>query len=189
MAGFYGGFVGEVKGAYSTEEHRDETRSVKTYSTSASVLQLIWTAKKRFQIEREQMKLTENAKLMANCIVSEKDAEKRKARAHRFMEIFRSHVPAGVQTLGGVLFSIAEAESEGIQKTTTLTKAATEKLQTQMSFGFLGAVFGIGGSVKAEHQETTGETQAEKEDKKRPLILTQFMRWDQRRQIQWFFKN
>ena len=77
MAGFYGGFVGEVKGAYSSEEHRDETRSVKTYSTSASVLQLIWTAKKRFQIEREQMKLTENAKLMANCIVSEKDAEKR----------------------------------------------------------------------------------------------------------------
>ena len=76
VAGFYGGFVGEVKGAYSTEEHRDETRSVKTYSTSASVLQFIWTAKKCFQIEQEQMKLTESAKLMANCIskVSEKNA-------------------------------------------------------------------------------------------------------------------
>ena len=169
VAGFYGGFVGEVKGAYSSEEHRDETRSVKTYSTSASVLQFIWTAKKCFQIEQEQMKLTESAKLMANFIskVSEKDAEKRKARARRFMEMFGSHVPAGVQTLGGVFFSIADAESEGVQKTTTLTKAATEKLQTQMSFGFLGGAFGIGGSVKAEHQESTGETQGEQEDQKK----------------------
>ena len=169
VAGFYGGFVGEVKGAYSSEEHRDETRSVKTYSTSASVLQLIWTAKKCFQIEQEQMKLTESAKLMANFIskVSEKDAEKRKARARRFMEMFGSHVPAGVQTLGGVFFSIADAESEGVQKTTTLTKAATEKLQTQMSFGFLGGAFGIGGSVKAEHQESTGKTQGEQEDQKK----------------------
>ena len=169
VAGFYEGFVGEVKGAYSTEEHRDETRSVKTYSTSASVLQFIWTAKKCFQIEQEQMKLTESAKLMANCIskVSEKDAEKRKARARRFMEMFGSHVPTGVQTLGGVFFSIADAESEGVQKTTTLTKAATEKLQAQMSFGFLGGAFGIGGSVKAEHQGSTGETQAEQEDQKK----------------------
>ena len=169
VAGFYGGFVGEVKGAYSSEEHRDETRSVKTYSTSASVLQFIWTAKKCFQIEQEQMKLTESAKLMANFIskVSEKDAEKRKARARRFMEMFGSHVPAGVQTLGGVFFSIADAESEGVQKTTTLTKAATEKLQAQMSFGFLGGAFGIGGSVKAEHQGSTGETQAEQEDQKK----------------------
>ena len=167
--GFYEGFVGEVKGVYSTEEHRHETRSVKTYRTSASVLQFIWTAKKCFQIEQEQMKLTESAKLMANCIgkVSEKDAEKRKARARRFMEMFGSHVPAGVQTLGGVFFSIADAESEGVQKTTTLTKAATEKLQTQMSFGFLGGAFGIGGSVKAEHQESTGETQGEQEDQKK----------------------
>ena len=169
VAGFYGGFVGEVKGAYSSEEHRDKTRSVKTYSTSASVLQFIWTAKKCFQIEQEQMKLTESAKLMANFIskVSEKDAGKRKARARRFMEMFGSHVPAGVQTLGGVFFSIADAESEGVQKTTTLTKAATEKLQTQMSFGFLGGAFGIGGSVKAEHQESTGKTQGEQEDQKK----------------------
>ena len=169
VAGFYGGFVGEVKGAYSSEEHRDETRSVKTYSTSASVLQFIWTAKKCFQIEQEQMKLTESAKLMANFIskVSEKDAGKRKAKARRFMEMFGSHVPAGVQTLGGVFFSIADAESEGVQKTTTLTKAATEKLQTQMSFGFLGGAFGIGGSVKAEHQESTGKTQGEQEDQKK----------------------
>ena len=169
VAGFYGGFVGEVKGAYSSEEHRDETRSVKTYSTSASVLQFIWTAKKCFQIEQEQMKLSESAKLMANCIskVSEKNAEKRKARARRFMEMFGSHVPAGVQTLGGVFFSIADAESEGVQKTTTLTKAATEKLQAQMSFGFLGGAFGIGGSVKAEHQGSTGETQGEQEDQKK----------------------
>ena len=41
---------------------------------------------------------------MANCVskVSEKDAEKKKARARRFMEMFGSHVSAGFQTLGGV---------------------------------------------------------------------------------------
>ena len=78
-----------------------------------------------------------------------------------------SHVPAGVQTLGGVFFSIADAESERVQKTTTLTKAATEKPQAQMSFGFLDGAFGIGGSVKAEHQGSTGETQAEQEDQKK----------------------
>ena len=169
MAGFYEGFVGEVKGAYSTEEHRDETRSVKTYSTSASVLQFIWTAKKCFQIEQEQMKPAESAKLMANsiCQVFEKDDEERKARVLRFMEMFGSHVSAGVQTLGGVFFSITDAESEGVQKTTTLTKAATEKLQTQMSFGFLGGAFGIGGSVKAGNQRSTGETQGEQEDQKK----------------------
>ena len=107
--------------------------------------------------------------LMANCIskVSEKNAEKRKARARRFMEVFGCHVPAGVQTLGGVFFSIADAESEGVQNTTTLTKAATEKPQAQMSFGFLDGAFGIGGSVKAEHQGSTGETQAEQEDQKK----------------------
>ena len=66
-----------------------------------------------------------------------------------------------------MFFSIADAESGGVQKTTTLTKAATEKLQTQMSFGFLGGAFGIGGSVKAEHQESTGETQGEQEDQKK----------------------
>ena len=117
VAGFYGGFVGEIKGAYSTEEHRDETRSVKTFSTSASVLQFIWTAKKCFQIEQEQMKPAEIAKLMANsiCQVFEKDDEERKARALRFMEMFGSHVPAGVETLGGVFFGITDAESEGVQ--------------------------------------------------------------------------
>ena len=49
--------------------------------------------------------------------------------------MFGSHLPAGVQTLGGVFFSIADAESEQVQKTTTLTNAATHKLQGQMSFG------------------------------------------------------
>ena len=113
-------------------------------------------------------------KVNGKCIskVSEKNAEKRKARARRFMEMFGSHVPAGVQTLGGVFFSIADAESEGVQKTTSLTKAATEKSQAQMSFGFLDGAFGIGGSVKAEHQGSTGETRAEQDQKKTSYTYT-----------------
>ena len=36
-----------------------------------------------------------------------------------------------------------------------------------MSFGFLGGAFGIGGSVKAGNQRSTGETQGEREDQKK----------------------
>ena len=36
-----------------------------------------------------------------------------------------------------------------------------------MSFVFLDGAFGIGGSVKAEHQGSTGETRAEQEDQKK----------------------
>ena len=52
------------------------------------------------------MKLAESAKLMANsiCKVSEKDDEEGKARALRFLEMFGSHVPAGVQTLWWSVF-------------------------------------------------------------------------------------
>ena len=53
-----------------------------------------------------------------------------------------------------------------MQTTSTLTKAATEKLQAQLSFGFLGGAFGTGGSVKAEHQ-SSGETKADSEDEKK----------------------
>ena len=69
VGGFYEGFVGEVKRAYSSQQESDETRSVKTHTTSCSVLQSIWTAKKCFYIEQEHMKLSETALKMANSIV------------------------------------------------------------------------------------------------------------------------
>ena len=79
VTGFYEGFVGEVKGAYSSEKASDETRSVNTYTTSASVLQYIWTAKKCFHIEEDQMKLSQSALRMARSIAgaSNEDEEKK----------------------------------------------------------------------------------------------------------------
>jgi predicted nucleic acid-binding Zn ribbon protein len=72
------------------------------------------------------------------------------------LDRYGSHVPGGVNTLGGIFFSIADAESESAMSTTKFTEAAVEKLKSQISFGFLGGGFGIGGSVKAEHGKKTG---------------------------------
>lgn len=150
VSGFYGRFVGEVQEAYSSQKESDKTRSVKSHSTSASVVQFIWNAKKCFRIEQEDVMLSRSALRKAKAIANEDDA-------HRFMKIFGSHSPAGIQTLGGVFFSVADVESEDIQKVTTLTNAATEKLQAQLSFGFLGCAFRISGSVKVAHQTSRGE--------------------------------
>lgn len=166
VVGFYEGFVGELKGAYSSEDENDNTRSVKSHSTSASAVQVIWVAKKCFQIEEEEMKLSGSALRKARAIVNDDDAL-------RFMEMFGSHIPAGAQTLGGVLFNVADVESEETQTVTTLTNAATRKLQGQLSGGFIGGAGGIGGSLKGEHQWNSGRKEAEQEeDKKNTYSLT-----------------
>lgn len=81
VSGFYGRFVGEVQGAYSSQKESDKTRSVKSHSTSASVVQFIWNAKKCFRIEQEDVMLSRSAPRKAKAIANEDDA-------HRFKKIF-----------------------------------------------------------------------------------------------------
>ena len=157
VAGFYGLLVGEVQGAYGSERQKQADHSVQTSTTSASVLQYIRTAKKSFQLQQDKMKLCLTARKMARSIVQEANTGREKS-ARLFLERYGSHFPAGVQTLGGVFFSIADAESTSETGTLTLTEAAVKHLKAQIAVGFLGGGFGIGGSATGEYTSTEGRS-------------------------------
>lgn len=65
VAGFYGLCVGEVKGGYGSERQTQTDQSIQTTTSSASVLQYIWRAKKTFQLERDKMRLSLTARKKA----------------------------------------------------------------------------------------------------------------------------
>lgn len=112
VAGFYGLCVGEVKGGYGSERQTQTDQSIQTTTSSASVLQYIRRAKRTFQLERDKIRLSLTARKKAKSIAQDEEASattKEKA-ARTFLERYRSHFPAGVPTLGGVFFSIADAE-------------------------------------------------------------------------------
>ena len=159
VAGFYGFFVGEAQVGYGHESSSQEDYWVKSSTTSASVLQYIRTAKKTFRLERDQLNLSLKARKMARAIThdAKADSAKREKSARIFMDRYGSHFPAGVQTLGGVFFSIADAESTSTTETFQLTKAATDHLNAQIAFGFLGGAFGIGAGVAVEHTAVSGK--------------------------------
>ena len=160
VAGFYGLFDGKVQGGHGHERSSQADQSVKLSTTNASVLHCIHTAKKTFQLERDQINISFPARKAAKMITQDaKDnASKGEKSARIFMDRYGSHFPAGVQTLGGVFFSIADAESKHAMDTHELTEAAMDHLNNQISCGFLGGAFGIGASVTGEHTFGTGRT-------------------------------
>ena len=83
--------------------------------------------------------------------------------ARCFMERYGSHFPAGLHTLGGVLFRIVDAKNEGKVVTSNLIEKAAQKLQGQLSFGYFGGASGIAGSVSGEHSSSSGKTSAKDE--------------------------
>ena len=157
IAGLEGLLFGEVQGARGSEQLKQFHDSFKECSTSASVLHYTWTPTRSFLLERNQIKLCESAREMARSIVRDTEIDKvqQQDMAREFFKRFGSHFPAGVQTLGGVFFSIADAESKGAKKKFELMEAATDYLKGQMSVGFLG-VFNIGGSIAGEHTSSKG---------------------------------
>ena len=165
VAGFYGLFVGEVQGGYGDKRISQADQSLKLSTTSASVLQYVRTAKNTFQLERDQINISLTAKKGAKMITQDAkgNASKREKSARIFMDRYGSHFPAGVQTLGGVFFSIADAESKSAMDTYKLTEAAVDHLNAQISFGFLGGAFGIGASGTGEYTTGTGKTHAKHE--------------------------
>ena len=165
VAGFYGLFVGEVQGGYGHETRSQIDHLVKSSTTSASVLQYIRTAKKTFQLQRDQLNLSLTARKMARAISKDANANapNRMDSARIFMDRYGSHFPAGVQTLGGVFFSIADAESKSTTDTFKLTEAAVDHLNAQASFGFLGGAFGIGAGVTGELTIGSGKTDEKQE--------------------------
>ena len=162
VGGFYSLFVGEVHGSYGSSHEDGSVTSKKEQTSSVSVLQYIWIATKTFKIEQEEMKLSTSARRMARSIVRVKDPEKRKEAARHFMERYGSHFPAGLHTLGGVLFRIVDAESSGKQETSKLTEKAAQQLQGQISVGFLSGAFGIGASISGQHSDSSGKVTAQR---------------------------
>ena len=163
VAGFYGLFVGEVQGGYGHETRSQIDHFVKSSTTSASVLQYIRTAKKTFQLQQDQLNLSLTARKMARAISKDANANAPMDSARIFMDRYGSHFPAGVQTLGGVFFSIADAESKSTTDTFKLTEAAVDHLNAQVSFGFLGGAFGIGAGVTGELTIGSGKTDEKQE--------------------------
>ena len=160
VAGFYGLFDGKVQGGHGHERSSQADQSVKLLTTNASVLHCIHTSKKTFQLERDQINISFPARKKAKMIIQDANdnASKGEKSARIFMDRYGSHFPAGVQTLGGVFFSIADAESKHAMDTYELTEAAMDHLNNQISFGFLGGAFGIGASGTGEHTFGTGRT-------------------------------
>lgn len=162
VGGFWSLFVGGASGSYGSSHEEEGVKSTKVQTDSVSVLQYIWIATKTFKIEQEEMRLSTSARRMARSITMQKGKEEEAAR--HFMERYGSHFPAGLHTLGGVLFRIVDAESSGMQKTSKLTEKAAQHLQGQISVGFLGGAFGIGAGINIQHTESSGRVSAREEE-------------------------
>ncbi|CAB3991233.1 Hypothetical predicted protein [Paramuricea clavata] len=207
VGGFYELFVGDVHGSYGSSHETNSAKLEKETTSQASVVQYIWTATKTFKIEQEQFILSasarKHAKMLAKVIQDEEekqvekesDEEKKQAEkendeeekqaerlrstdlAKKFLDRYGSHMPAGLHTLGGVLFRIVDAQSEGKSSAYQLTEKAAQQLQGQLSFGFLGGAFGIGMSVSGEHSSSEGKktAQEEKEEKTSYTFTSQAM--------------
>ena len=160
VGGFVELFVGEAHGSYASSSESQRTSSVKKKTSSVSVLQYVWIATKTFKLEQEQMRLSMSARNMARSITKASDPSE---AARRFMNRYGSHFPAGLHSLGGVLFRIVDAESSAEIETSVFTEKAAKELQGQISVGFLGGAFGIGASISGRHSNTSGELQAGEE--------------------------
>lgn len=158
VGGFVQLFVGEAHGSYASSSESQGTSAVKKKTSSVSVLQYVWIATKTFKLEQEQMRLSMSARNMARSITKASDPSE---AARRFMNRYGSHFPAGLHSLGGVLFRIVDAESSAEIETSVFTEKAAKELQGQISVGFLGGAFGIGASISGGHSNTSGELQAE----------------------------
>ena len=149
MVGVDGLLAAEFKGEFR-EQHQHEQYEQASSST-ASVLHYIRIDKKTFRFRSDQLRLTLAAQSEAMSISSE-DA------ARNFLSRYGSHYPEGVQTLGGVFFSIVDAESEGTTNTTELQEASVHHLNCKIA-GFLTGAFGVDASAECEHDDLDGGKQ------------------------------
>ena len=166
IGGFYELFVGNVSGSYASEHEENSAKTRKKQTNHASVVQYIWIATKTFNIDKEQLILSssarKHAKILAKAINDGND-ERKNELTKSFLNRYGSHFPAGLHTLGGVLFRIVDAESKSEMNRYQLTEKAAQRIQAQLSFGFLGGAFGIGGSVSGGHTSGEGKKVAEEE--------------------------
>ena len=151
VSGVHGRLVGDLE--WEREQQRRVVQSCGTSYNSASVLHYVRTAKRTFRLKRDQIRLTLTARREAKYIVHDpnNNEHQRAECARDFLNRYGSHYPAGVQTLGGLLFITADAESKSSKDKKRLTEAAVKHLNAHISAGFLSGAFGIGGGVTGKH--------------------------------------
>ena len=156
--------AGVIEGELNQQNRHQELREVR--STSASAFHYSLVAQKTFQLQNNQLRLTLPAQREALSIVQQRShtgtsTQSSENNARRFLNRYGSHYPEGVQTLGGLFFSIATAESERKMETTELMTATARSLEGRVSIFFPGS---RGTAVRVQysgHKEANDKSRAE----------------------------
>ncbi|XP_068674184.1 interferon-induced very large GTPase 1-like isoform X2 [Montipora foliosa] len=147
------GFHASASGAYSSQSNQDTSTKKQENTTHATVTKYICQPTKAFRIPLEDMELHYEARSRAKEI---KDNES----AKNFLKMFGSHVPKGVHTLGGVFFHNLDVDTERKASVSEVMMAACKQFDSEVSAGYSGAGFSVGGSVKTSSFDISGFTDA-----------------------------
>ena len=152
------GFHASASAAHSSEESKDTSEKRQENTTHATITQYISQPTKAFRIPREEMALSYEAKTRAEEIKDDESAE-------RFLESFGSHVSEGVHTLGGVFFRNLDVTTEREAKASDVMMAAGSQFDAEVSAGYSGYGFSVGGSVKTNTFDASGSRGASSSEK------------------------
>ena len=152
------GFHASASGAHSSQSNQDTSTKKQENTTHATVTKYICQPTKAFRIPLEEMKLNYEARSHAKEIKDKETAEK-------FLKMYGSHVPKGVHTLGGVFFHNLDVDTERKASVSEVMMAAYKQLDSEVSAGYSGAGFSVGGSVKTSSFDISGFTDASSTEK------------------------
>ena len=152
------GFHASVSGARSSQTNQDTSTKQQRNTTHATVTQYICQPTKAFRIPIEDMELNYEARRHVKEIKDKESAE-------NFLKMYGSHVPKGVHTLGGVFFRNVDVNTEREASVSEVMMAAGKQFDTEVSAGYSGLGFSVGGSVKTSSFEISGSTDASSTEK------------------------
>ena len=143
------------------QRERKVVDRVETVKTTASTLYFFRHNKKSFRFERGDLRLssacTKDAlRIVQNAEDISSDLQK---NARDFLRRYGSHFPLGIQTLGGIFFTIADVETQSKTDEKTLQKFAQDHLEAKMSIHFLSEKFGIGGNATHTAEDRVQHTE------------------------------
>ena len=165
-AAYYGLAVATTKGSWGKTGSTQKESVKKSTASTVSVIKYQMIAKKSFRIDKSDMELTLNLKKAAQDVVKG-NQEERSKRAMNFLRRYGSHMPGGVQTLGGIfLFESKATSTREMDEEILMTKSA-QHIDVSLSVAGLSGSFMGGLSVNTEHQSskgTSGATSSSSED-------------------------
>ena len=128
--------AGSASCAFNRQRKKDVFKKHSTSTTHGTIIKYISQPTKAFLIPMEGMELNYEARSHAKEI-------KDKESAQGFLQMFGSHVPRGLQTLGGVFFRSLDVTTEREVSASELMMAASGQFEIEVS-GFGGPVGGFG---------------------------------------------